>query len=90
MRTSFKMYPLYGKHFTQPPSLQAKLFLGCNPICLIFKVLRQDGFLGCPIFGLSPPTDPLTLIVQRSLPSLYPHSATLRMGTAAFSFKTYG
>ena len=40
-----KMYPLYGKHFTQPPSLQPKLFLGCNPICLIFKVLRQDGFL---------------------------------------------
>ena len=39
------MYPYYGKHFTQSPSLQPRLFLDCNPICLIFKVLLQDGFL---------------------------------------------
>ena len=35
----------YGKHFTQPPSLQPRLFLGCNPICLIFKVLASFRFL---------------------------------------------
>ncbi|AFZ35995.1 hypothetical protein Sta7437_2461 [Stanieria cyanosphaera PCC 7437] len=33
-----------GKHFTQPPSLQSRLFLGCNPLCLIFKVLPVLGF----------------------------------------------
>ena len=35
----------YGKHFTRPPSLQPRLFLGCNPICLIVKVLASFRFL---------------------------------------------
>ena len=52
--TSFKMYPYYGKHFTQSPSLQPRLFLNCNPICLIFKVLLQDGFLFVRSSGCSP------------------------------------
>ena len=44
MRTTFKMYPSYGKHFTQTPNLQSRLFPVCNPICLIFKVLPILGF----------------------------------------------
>ena len=40
-----KMLPLYGKHFTQPPSLQPRLFFGCNPIYLIVKVLASFRFL---------------------------------------------
>ncbi len=48
------MYPYYGKHFTQSPSLQPRLFLNCNPICLIFKVLLQDGFLFVRSSGCSP------------------------------------
>ena len=43
--TVLRMFPLYGKYFTQPPSLQLKLFLGCNPIRLIFKVLTSFRFL---------------------------------------------
>ena len=43
--TVFKMIPSYGKHFTQSPSLQPRLFLDCNPICLIFKVLASFRFL---------------------------------------------
>ena len=35
----------YGKHFTQLPSLQPRLFLSCNPICLIVKVLASFRFL---------------------------------------------
>ena len=42
--TTCKMIPYYGKHFTQPPSLQPRLFLGCNHLCLIFKVLPILGF----------------------------------------------
>jgi hypothetical protein len=45
MGTAFKMYPLYGKHFTQTPSLQSRLFLVCNSLCLIFKVLTSIRFL---------------------------------------------
>ncbi len=43
--TSFERIPLYGKHFTQPPSFQPKLFLDCNPLCLIVKVLASFRFL---------------------------------------------
>ena len=43
--TSLKRFPLYGKHFTQIPSLQSRLFLICNPICLIVKVLASFRFL---------------------------------------------
>ena len=43
--TAFKMIPSYGKHFTQLPSPRLELFLSCNPICLIFKVLASFRFL---------------------------------------------
>lgn len=43
--TAFKMYPSYGKHFTQTPNLQSRLFLVCNSLCLIFKVLASFSFL---------------------------------------------
>ncbi len=36
------MLPLYGKHFTQIPSLQSRLFLICNPICLIVSGHHED------------------------------------------------
>jgi hypothetical protein len=45
MGTVFKMYPFYGKHFTQTPSPQMELFLVCNSLCLIFKVLASFRFL---------------------------------------------
>ena len=44
-RTVFKMIPYYGKHFTQLPSIQPRLFLSCNHRCLIFKVLASFRFL---------------------------------------------
>ena len=43
--TSFEKIPLSGQHFTQPPSFQSKLFLDCNPPCLIVKVLASFSFL---------------------------------------------
>ena len=54
--TVFKMIPSYGKHFTQPPSFQLRLFLGCNHLCLIFKVLANFRFL---IIRSSVTSDPL-------------------------------
>ncbi len=56
------MLPLYGKHFTQIPSLQSRLFLICNPICLIVKVLASFRFL---FIRSSVASDPLI----RSYPS---------------------
>ena len=44
MRTVFRLFPYYGKHFTQIPSLQSRLFLIRNSLCLIFKVLPILGF----------------------------------------------
>ena len=62
------MLPLYGKHFTQIPSLQPRLFLICNPICLIVKVLASFRFLfirssvasdplirSCPLYNAQSP-----------------------------------
>ena len=43
--TTFKRLPFYGKDFTQTPSPQPRLFLACNPISLIVKVLASFRFL---------------------------------------------
>ena len=61
---SFERIPLYGQHFTQPPSFQPKLFLDCNPLCLIVKVLASFSFL---FIRSSVTSDPLIrshLIIQ--------------------------
>ncbi len=42
--TAFRIHPYYGVYFTQLPSLQPRLFLSCNSLYTIFKVLPILGF----------------------------------------------